>query len=46
VLLVLTASRDAAMLASADKRSAEHCCDADAILEKVIFPMSFPWTID
>jgi hypothetical protein len=36
----------AAMLASVDKRSYSRALlrDADAILEKVIFPMSFPWT--
>jgi hypothetical protein len=36
----------ATMLASVDKRSYSRAFlrDADAILEKVIFPMSFPWT--
>jgi hypothetical protein len=36
----------AAMLASVDKRSYSRALlrDADAILEKVTFPMSFPWT--
>jgi hypothetical protein len=34
------------MLASVDKRSYSRALlrDADAILEKVVFPMSFPWT--